>query len=163
MKNEPLFLRIANGRASVLDPARAFASSAHEPTANSAAVIVSDPSLYPYSFSDFVQKFRAILADIVDNGLTAQVMSACTSYVETSLLEVSKGSSFSNKGSTSEYPIIRDPAQPWAEGLVCYNLGKYIKAYGVQEIKVCKKCRTFFAGRGKYAAYCSDACKEGRK
>ena len=163
MRNEPLFLRVANGRASVIDPARAFSDSKNEYTARVASVVAEDPSSYGSSFSEFAMLFRGIMADLIDNGVTQQVSSALTSYMEPALSEESSGTNYSNKGSSSEYPVIKDENQPWAEALVCYNLCKYIKAYGVQEIKICKRCRTFFVGRGKYAAYCSDACKEGRK
>ena len=163
MKNDPLFIRVANRQAQVLDAARAFVDSPDEATSSTARAVAEVPSSYPHNFNDFSTKFRSLLADLIDNGITQSATTALNSYMEPSLTEVTRGINYSTKGSTSEYPIIREASQPWAEGLVCYNLCKYIKAFGIQEIKVCKKCKVFFAGRGKYASYCSDACREGKK
>lgn len=163
MKGDPLFIRVANGQSNVLDAARSFLDSPDESTAKAAGAVAESPAEYTHNFKEFSMEFRSLLADLIDNGISKSVTTALNSYMEPSLTEITSGTNYSTKGSTSEYPVIRDSSQPWAEGLVCYNLCKYIKAFGVQEIKVCKKCKTFFVGRGKYAVYCSDTCREGKK
>ena len=55
--------------------------------------------------------------------------------------------------------ILKEKDTPWVEAIVCYNFCLYIKMYGISEIKLCPVCSKFFSHKGKYAKYCSDACK----
>jgi len=59
----------------------------------------------------------------------------------------------------SRYARVKNDKAPWIQGLICYNLCLYIKAYGLENVKSCKICGTFFNHKGKYAVYCSDSCK----
>jgi len=58
---------------------------------------------------------------------------------------------------------VKDDEAPWIEGLLCYNIVLYIKAFGLECLKSCKVCETIFAHKGKYAVYCSDECKTESK
>ena len=55
---------------------------------------------------------------------------------------------------------IKEASGRWFEALACYNFIMTFNYFGVQIIKVCPICSTFFSHKGKYAKYCSDGCKE---
>ena len=79
---EPLFLRVANGRASLSDAARALATSEDPGTSETAGDILSEATVYVHDFNAFISKFRVMLADIIDNGVTTSVKGGLDSYME---------------------------------------------------------------------------------
>ena len=57
---------------------------------------------------------------------------------------------------------IKDEQGPWVQGILCYNLCLYIKAFGLESLKSCRVCQKLFAHKGKWAVYCSDQCKKNK-
>jgi hypothetical protein len=159
MATSPLFVRFANGDSSVPDVCRALQSSPHEETAQAAASLLAGEAEYAYDVETFRTDFRSCLRDLMGDGITAHAQKYLDSYMAC-LVEDVKGDGFSQKGSTTRSVHIGDLGGPWVEGLVCYNLCLYISSEGLSQLKSCKTCRRFFVGRGKYAAYCGDACKK---
>lgn len=163
MKHEPLFLRVVNNRAGVVDACKAFSSSKHPETAKVASAVLNKEEPYKYDFETFRGDFQECLLDLIDNGITPQVKSYLDSYMAPALEEDVEEESYSQKGATRRSVHIKDGEQPWAEALVCYNLCLFISTGELSQLKKCKKCGRFFTGRGKYAAYCGDACKLGKE
>ena len=155
MRQEPLFVRFANGQVEHPDILESFlSSSTHEPSREivlKAKESSADLSLFRRDFSNMVR-------DIIDNGVNQHFINYVNSYMKPSLEEIVESS---NGGRTGEkrFVIIKAGDTPWIEAAVCYNLCLYIRAYGTKEIKQCKVCKKYFSNKGKYAVYCSDACK----
>jgi hypothetical protein len=160
MKDVPLFARVANSQSGVRDIAQALSRSADPTTADVARGVLDGSQPYGYDFETFRADFNRCLDDMIENGIKPQIREYLNAYLGYLHEEIS-GDSFSTKGSTTSVVSISNAEGPWAEGVVAYNLCLYLKAYGVSEIKRCKKCRKVFTGRGKYAVYCGDACKKG--
>jgi len=59
----------------------------------------------------------------------------------------------------SRYLTIKDEKGRWFEGVVIYNFIMTFNYFGADIIKQCPICSSFFSHKGKYAKYCSDACK----
>jgi hypothetical protein len=159
MRSEPLFVRFANGTVSSLDILGSLiATTNHEPSKNiaeKAKELVVDLSVFRKDFCSMIQ-------DLIDNGISQQLINYVDSYMKPSLEEIVDSS---NGGRTGErrYVIIKAEDAPWIEALVCYNLCLFIKAYGVKEIKQCYTCKKYFTNKGKYAVYCSDSCKGSKR
>ena len=160
MKDVPLFIRVANGAEDLSGVARSLVTSKDGGTAAMATSVANDPSCYQYDFALFREDFSRCLVDMIDNGTSPQVRTYLNSYLA-SLNENVTGDHFSSKGSTVHTVSVSDKDGPWVEGLVCYNLCLYLKAFGIQELKNCKRCHKFFVGRGTHAVYCSDTCRTG--
>lgn len=54
---------------------------------------------------------------------------------------------------------IKDENGRWFEAVVCYNFIMAFNYFGLEIIKLCPICGSFFSHKGKYAKYCSDGCK----
>lgn len=155
MRIEPLFIRLANREISALEVIQSVIKSSEDPRsieiAQSALQEIPDLSV-------FVKDFKEVLMDISDNGISQRMINYLNSYMKPSLSEI-LDTSGGNRSSEKRYICIKDPKAPWVEGIVCYNLSLFIKAFGLQSIKNCPVCTKFFTNKGKYAKYCSDICK----
>ncbi|MDB4330320.1 hypothetical protein N9948_01215 [bacterium] len=58
---------------------------------------------------------------------------------------------------------IKDPEGKWFEGVICYNFIMTFNYFGVDILKNCPVCKSFFCHKGPYARYCSDSCKDRGK
>jgi hypothetical protein len=96
--------------------------------------------------------------DLIDTGISKRLINYLNDYMKPSLEEIVEGGSNSRAGEKRQI-ILKAKDTPWIEAIVCYNLTLYIKMYGIAEIKRCPICSKFFSHKGKYAKYCSDACK----
>jgi len=155
VRREPLFINYLNGQMTALDVVDSFvAETTHEPSKAIAQKIKEHlPDL-----SAFKNDFKGCLLDLIDNGINQRFINYVNSYMKPSLEEILQSSGGGRTGE-SQYIIIKAEDTPWIEAMVCYNLCLFIKAYGFKEIKQCATCRKFFSYKGKYAKYCSDACK----
>jgi len=155
MKIEPLFIRLANREYTALDVIRGFKAysddSASIAITNKAEANIPDISL-------FIKDLREVLSDLIDNGLNQRVINYLDSYMKPSLSEMVESSGNSRSGE-KRWVFIKNPEAPWIEGIVCYNLSLFIKAFGFESIKNCPVCSKFFTNKGKYAKYCSEPCK----
>jgi hypothetical protein len=155
MRQEPLFIRFANGQVSATDIIDSFLSTTEHPLSKDIGTKAKGrlPDL-----SVFKNDFKNLLLDLIDNGINQRLINYVDSYMKPSLEEIVESS---GEGRTGErqYIILKAEDTPWVEAIVCYNLCLYIKAYGYRELKECPVCKKFFSNKGKYAKYCSDSCK----
>jgi hypothetical protein len=155
MKQEPLFIKFANGEVNILDVLERFLSTTqHEPTKK---IIEKAKDTLP-DLSVFRKDFAGALMDLIESGINQHFINYVDSYMKPSLEEFVEGSGGSRSGEKRWVQIKAEDA-PWVEAVVCYNLCLYIRMYGIKELKRCPKCMKFFSNKGKYAKYCSDICK----
>jgi len=148
---EPLFVRFANGEATVADVVGAVSSSKDAKTAGFAAeALKALPDL-----SVFRTDFKAMLADLAENGVSRRLVNYVDSYMKPSLEEYTEGAGGSRAGE-GRWVAVKDGTAPWPEALVCYNMCLYIRAYGIEEFKKCATCGRYFTNKGKYAKYCME-------
>ena len=55
---------------------------------------------------------------------------------------------------------IKNDEGRWLEALFCHNFIMAFNYFGLDIIKLCPICSSFFSHKGKYARYCSEGCKE---
>jgi hypothetical protein len=155
MRKEPMFIRFANKQLTADGVVNSFIQATeHKPSLEIANEVLNNlPDL-----SIFRKDFSNALIDLIDNGINKEFVNYLNCYMKPSLTEILDGD---GRGTTGEHRwvMIKDKDAPWIEALLCYNLSLYIKAYGHKELKKCPVCTKFFTGKGKYAKYCSDACK----
>lgn len=154
MRTEPLFIRYANGDATVMDVIGAMADSEDEKTKQ---IVEETKSALP-DLSVFRADFRKALDDLIDSGINQRLINYVDSYMKPSLEEYMEGSQGSRAGE-KRWVTVKEKDTPWVEAVVCYNLCLYMRMYGIQDIKHCPVCGKFFSHKGKYAKYCSDICK----
>lgn len=154
MRNEPLFIRYANGHVEPASIIQSFLDSNQDEKSNNIALeaLKSPPDL-----TIFRKDFKSLLVDIIDNGINKQAINYIDNYMKPSLEELVSGGT--SRAGEKRQVILKAKDTPWVEAIVCYNLTLYIKMYGISEIKKCPVCSRFFSHKGKYAKYCSDICK----
>jgi len=155
VKKEPLFVRFINREVD----AKGIVSSFLELSEDKKSIEIANKILQDTPDLDlFRRDFSNCLEDIIDNGISRNIINYMDSYLKPSLLEMTDSGSYS-KISDKRWVTIKEEGTPWIEALVCYNLAVYIKAFGLAELKRCPVCGKFFSHKGKYAKYCSDTCK----
>jgi hypothetical protein len=154
MRNEPLFIRYANGLVEASYIIQSFIESNLD---NKSKEIAEKALKSPPDLKLFKKDFRNLLIDIIDNGINKQAINYINNYMKPSLEEIVEGGT--NRAGEKRQIILKAEDTPWVEAIVCYNLTLYIKMYGIPEIKLCPVCSKFFSHKGKYAKYCSDTCK----
>jgi hypothetical protein len=156
---EPLFIRFLNRELAASDLLEIFSRS-HDPyTVQTAIKLIDDPP----NLDEFRDEFLDATRDLIKTGLGDEFKAFVNNYMEPSLVEdvESKDSQFGEN--ISRMARIKDEDAPWIQGLVCYNLCLYIRAFGLQDLKICRVCGKFFVHKGQYALYCSDVCKKAPK
>jgi len=158
VREEPLYVRFANGLEDSKSIARSFLSwSQHEPSRQIAQAVLDEF----LDVAPFRNDFKSMLQDLIDNGVNQRLINYVDSYMKPSLEEMVESTATSRTGET-RHVNIKSADTPWVEAVVCYNLCLYIKAYGIKEIKQCATCLKFFTNKGKYAVYCSETCKKDK-
>ena len=155
MKKEPLFIRFANNESNVADVVRSFIDLSEDKPSKGIAerTLKEIPDL-----TLFRRDFSNALEDLIDNGISRNLVNYTDSYMKPSLLEITdnNGGSRTNE---RRWVTIKAEGSPWIEALVCYNLAIYLKAFGIKDLKKCPICGKFFSNKGKYAKYCSEHCR----
>lgn len=155
MKREPLFIRFVNGLSTTSSIISSFLeTTGHEPSRKIALKALDNVPVLDL----FKKDFKKALVDLIDNGINNQFINYVNSYMKPSLREVVEGNGRNVTGE-KRVVFIKDEDTPWVEAIICYNLCLYLKIYGISEIKKCVNCDKFFTNKGKYAKYCSEACK----
>lgn len=155
MRQEPLFIRYANGLVESTQIIQSFLeSNLDEKSKDIAEEALSSPP----DLRLFKKDFKELIVDIIDNGINKQAINYINNYMKPSLEEIVEGGT--NRAGEKRQIILKAKDTPWVEAIVCYNLTLYIKMYGIAEIKRCPVCSKFFSHKGKYAKYCSDICKD---
>jgi hypothetical protein len=153
---EPLFIRFLNKDLSAVDMLSIFSRSFDPYTAQAAAKAMDDPP----DLEEFHHELLDAVRDLIRTGLGEEFKAFVNNYMAASLVEdvETKDSKFGEN--VYRRARISNEEAPWVQGLVCYNLCLYIKAFGLEDLKICRVCNKIFAHKGKYAIYCSDACKK---
>jgi len=160
MKNrEPLFLRFINKEVGVSDLLSTFARSGDPYTAETATAAMGNPP----NLDEFLLEITEATRDIIRSGIGDEFKAFVNHYMMDSIAEDIESGDTPQGQNISRTARVRDADTPWVQGLLCYNLCLYVKAYGLQDLKICKICNKFFAHKGQYALYCSDACKKQGK
>jgi hypothetical protein len=157
--NTPLFIRFLNNELFSEDLLAIFARSTDSHTAQIAMKAQDNPP----NLDRFKKELKEAVTDIISEGLAEEFAAFANNYMEPSLVEDVESSNTALGDNISRVARIRDENSPWVEGLICYNLCLYIKAYGLDSLKKCRVCSKIFNHKGKYAVYCSDACKASSK
>jgi len=156
MSTDPMFLRFAKNRIDVAGIVESFEASTEDMASKEASQSVLEN---PPDLGQFRRDFCNCLRDIQANGPDQGVVAYLNSYMQPSLEEILEEDAHVRHATTQRSVLIKDSEAPWVEALVCYNLTLFIKGFGSDIIKCCAKCNKFFSNKGKYAKYCSDACK----
>ena len=155
MEKDPLFLRYVNDEIDVMGMLLSFSRSKDSKTSSLAKDTINNPP----DLTEFKQELKEAVDDIVTEGLDEGFRAFVNHYM--SCLEEDVAIKETPLGENrSQFARVGDVEGPWVQGLVCYNLCLYIKAFGLQDLKKCKVCGKLFAHKGKYALYCSDPCKK---
>jgi hypothetical protein len=155
----PLFIRFLNNELSSGDLLTIFARSTDSHTAQIAIKAQDNPP----NLDTFKKELKEAVSDIITEGLAEEFAAFVNNYMETSLVEDVESMGTALGENISREARIQDEDSPWVQGLICYNLCLYIKGFGLESLKKCKVCSKFFNHKGKYAVYCSDACKVSSK
>ena len=159
MFKNPLFLKFINREAPILEMLGSFSRSKDSYTANAAVELMENPP----DLDEFRTEFMDAVSDIIKEGPGKEFTAFVDHYMAPSLeedVETKKGSRGENISRTAR---VKDKSQPWVQGIICYNLCLYIRAFGLSDLKICKVCGKIFAHKGKWALYCSDPCKNKNK
>jgi len=155
----PMFLRFINHEIGVRDLLISFSRSNHPVTvAASNKAMLNVPDLEP-----FRKELEEAVRDIVKDGPGPEFKAFVDHYMEPSLVEEKIVKQTPRGENKSQVAYVKDEDAPWIQGLVCYNLCLYIKAFGLGDLKACKICDKLFANKGQYAVYCSNVCKSRKK
>jgi len=155
----PMFLRFLNKESNVSDLLMSFSQAGHSYTAAAAKKALQNPP----DLESFRQELDGAVRDIIKEGPGDEFKAFVNHYMEPSLTE-EMGSEKTPLGQNQrQIAYVKDENAPWIQGLICYNLCLYIKAFGLMELKSCRVCSKIFANKGQYAVYCSDACKKNQK
>lgn len=160
MVKDPLFLKFINRNVSVFEMLQSFSKSFDKYTSETAKKAMSNPP----DLENFREELTDAVRDLIKKGLGEEFKAFVDHYMEPSLEEDISTSDGHFGQNVSRSARIKDADMPWMEGLICYNLSLYIRAFGLDDLKICKICDKIFGHKGKWAVYCSDACKsEGKK
>ena len=160
LDHNPLFIKILNWRGdrftieqildSLIDK---FESDSEKEIVRQKRISLDDSCLN--GLTEFQKKFKGyVLGSIQANDVSEEFLfwlNNAFKYIQESL------ETYANNETRKIH--IKDPNGRWLEGLFCYNLIMTINYFGIEIIKCCPICSSFFSHKGKYAKYCSEACK----
>lgn len=154
----PLFLRFLNRDITARDIVQIASRSEDASTSAIAAKALDRPP----DLTEFHQELEEAVRDLVAEGLGEEFKAFVNYYMEPSLEEDAQSETNPFGENRSCSARVKDAHSPWVQGLICYNLCLYIKAFGLDELKACKVCGKIFSHKGRYAVYCSDSCKASK-
>jgi hypothetical protein len=154
-KVSPLFLKFINREVGVTELLGLYSKSLDPYTSETANKAISNPP----SLDEFRTELYDAVGDIITVGIGEEFKSFVNNYMESSLKEDVETSDGTHGENITRMAYVKDASAPWMQGLLCYNLVLYIKAFGLDELKKCRVCGKLFAHKGQYAVYCSDLCK----
>jgi hypothetical protein len=158
-RREPLFVRFLNRELSAGDMLNIFARSFDPYTRECAIKAIADPP----NLDEFHEELTDAARDVIKQGVGEEFKAFVNNYMESSLIEDCESEDSKFGENVSRMARVANEDAPWIQGFVCYNFCLYIKAFGLQDLKICKICSKFFVHKGKYAIYCSDGCKASGK
>ena len=157
--SNPLFLRFINKELSTGDLLIIFSRASDPFTAETALKAIEDPP----DLENFRKELTDAVRDIAREGPGEEFKAFVNNYMAPSLEEDVSNSASQFGENVSRTARVKDPDSDWVQGLLCYNVCMYIKAFGLENLKSCRVCSKLFSHKGKYAVYCSDSCKAAGK
>lgn len=155
MSKNPMFLQFINREKSISELLRSFSKSSDKYTAEASVRAMDNPP----DLEEFRTEITDAVNDLIKDGPGEEFKDFVNHYMEP--LEEDVESQDTPRGENrSQIARVRDENGPWVQGLICYNLCLYIKAFGLENLKKCRVCGKLFAHKGKWAVYCSDPCKQ---
>lgn len=155
----PLFLKFLNKEISTEEVLISLRRS-HDPYTAECAI---NAKLSQDDIDGFWEELKEAVTDIIKAGLGEEFKAFVNNYMEPSLEEFTETKPGAVGTNFSRTAVIKNANAPWFQGVICYNLCLYIRAFGLSDLKKCKICGRFFAHKGQYAVYCSDDCKAESK
>ena len=155
----PMFLRFLNRESSPTDILMSVSLSEHPMTAEAAKKALD----HPPDLDLFRKELEEAVRDIIKEGIDKEFKAFVNHYMEPSITEEISVSQSPLGQNRSQMAFVKDPESTWVQGMICYNLCLFVKAFGLDSLKACKVCGKLFAHKGKYAVYCSDVCKDKKK
>jgi len=155
MSKKPLFLKFLNQEVTELEMLSSFSQSRDPYTVKAAVELMSNPP----DLKEFYNEFKDAVSDIIQEGFDDKFIAFVDHYMKPTLEDEAKTQRVERGTNVSLSVKVKDKSGPWIQGLICYNLSLYIKVFGLGALKKCRICSKFFDHKGKYAVYCSDACK----
>lgn len=154
MSKNPMFLQFLNREKGVIDLLTSFSRSKDERTSSAAQTALSSPP----DLEEFRSELNDAVRDLISEGIGNEFKAFVDHYLDNleEDLQIEDTPRGQNRSQTAR---VKNDKGPWVQGLICYNLVLYVKAFGLENLKSCKVCGKIFAHKGKYAVYCSDACK----
>ena len=153
--NTPLFIRFCNGE-SVSSVISSIIRTADKRSSAIAILALENPS----DLEDFRKELQEAVKDLVNQGLGEELKAFANHYMEGSVEQDMKTGSTPQGENFSVVLSIKDADSTWIQGFICFNLCLYVKAFGLENLKICRTCGKYFDHKGKYAVYCSDVCKK---
>jgi hypothetical protein len=153
----PLFLKFINKEVGSTELLSIYSKSPDSYTSETARKAI------PPNLDEFRTELYDAVSDIITTGMGEEFRSFVNHYMEPSLTEDVETSDGSHGENITRQAYVKDDQAPWVQGLLCYNLCLYIKAFGLEELKRCRVCGKLFANKGQYAVYCTDTCKSQKK
>jgi len=154
---EPLFVRYLNGEIGILEMMDSFSRMTEDTYTLKA--IENARTAFP-DMSGFKEELKGAVLDIMNKGLDEAFKFFVNHYMESSLAEDIKTAKSSLGDNITRTARVKDENETWIQGLICYNMSLYIRAFGLDNLKMCRICQRFFSNKGPYAIYCSDSCKK---
>ena len=158
INKNPLFLKFINREVCVTELLGLYAKSSDPFTSETAKKAAVDPP----NLDEFRDELYNATSDLITTGLGEEFKSFVNHYMEPSLTEEVETTEGTHGENITRMAYVKDASAPWIQGLLCYNLVLYIKAFGLEELKRCRVCGKLFAHKGQYAVYCSDLCKSSK-
>lgn len=155
----PLFLKFVNKTITDRELIQIFVASEDSVTSAAAKKAIENPP----NLESFRKELEEAVRDLVKVGLGEEFKSFVNHYMENSLTQTSNREKTPFGENQTHKAYIKDENEPWIQGLICYNLCLYVKAFGLDCLKSCKTCGKLFANKGKWAVYCTDVCKSRKK
>lgn len=155
MSKNPLFLKFINKEISIIEMLSSFSRSKDSYTASAAIELMDNPP----DIEEFRKEITDAVSDIIKEGSGKEFTAFVDNYMAPSLVEDIETKRGTRGENVSRSVRVKDKDSPWVQGIICYNLCLYIRAFGLGELKKCKVCSKIFAHKGKWALYCSDPCK----
>lgn len=160
LEHNPLFIRFLNWGGDkyfveeTLDRLAKQLDEASRPFAVSKKDNLSDN--YLNELSSFLKVFKDFLSESISK---KDVSEQFVSWMGNSFKYITEEVSLRHKGEDRKITI-KDPDGRWLEAILCHNFIMTHNYFGIEIMKICPVCKSFFCHKGRYARYCSDGCKE---
>lgn len=158
LSDNPLFIKFLNWTGDKFAIESFFKNLAESFEKKEDVQIIRSTSLteeYLQNLDNFKIKFKSYLAKaIASNNISEEFLA----WLSNAYKYIQEDIQLYGNNETRTISI-KDPTGRWFEAILCYNFICTFNNFGLDVIKFCPICSKFFSHKGRYARYCSDACK----